>query len=324
MSAGQFKLINVLPNETPAAGASLGFGEGNSHVFRHAVSADGSRYIFMTGAPSSPPEHLYMRDMSLGASGKTIQLDAGEGVPQAPGVCTNVPTQCERAVFQDASADGSVIFFTDTQRLVAGAGANAERPDLYACQVTESGCHLTDLTPEPKAGESANVQGVTIGASNDGHTVYYVANGGMNGGTSGNCRAAEAGLAKESGEDPEALTSGGVCTLYVSSFDEGSKSWAAPHPITRLSAEDEFDWHPTIRLSLTSRVSPNGQWLAFMSDRNLTGYNTRDKISNRGAEEAYIYNAAADTVRLRLVQPDGRPARRRVRQRILRRRLSAC
>ena len=26
-SAGQFKLINVLPNETPAAGASLGFGK---------------------------------------------------------------------------------------------------------------------------------------------------------------------------------------------------------------------------------------------------------------------------------------------------------
>ena len=213
-------------------------------MFRHAVSADGTRYVFMTGAPSQPPEHLYMRDMSLGASGKTIQLDTGEGVPQAPGVCTKVPTQCERAVFQDASADGSVIFFTDTQRLVAGAGANAERPDLYACQVTESGCHLTDLTPEPKAGESATVQGVTIGESNDGHTVYYVANGGMNGGTSGNCRPGEAGTAKESGEDPEALTSGGVCTLYMSRFDEGSKSWSAPHPITRLSAEDEFDWRP--------------------------------------------------------------------------------
>ncbi|MEA2215680.1 MAG: hypothetical protein QOK19_1241 [Solirubrobacteraceae bacterium] len=301
-AGGQFKIVNLLPDETPAPAAALGFALGNSNVLRHSISTDGTRYVFTAG---TNPSHLYMRDMSVGANGKTIQIDAGEGVAQAPGVCTNVPTQCEKPVFQDASADGSIIFFTDPQRLVAGAGANAERPDLYACQVTESGCHLTDLTPEPKAGETANVQGVTIGESEDGHAIYYVANGGMGGGTSGNCRHGEAGLAKESGEDPEALTTGGVCTLYVSRFDEGTKALAPPKPITRLSSEDEFDWSPKIRLSLTARVAPNGRWASFMSDRNLTGYNTRNKISNRGAEEVYIYDATADKVRCASCNPTG-------------------
>jgi DNA-binding beta-propeller fold protein YncE len=302
-AGGQFKLVNVLPSGKAVAGAALGFPLSNGRVLRNAISstpeADGTRYVFTAAS------HLYMRDMTLGAGGETIQIDKGEEVPQAAGRCTTNPTQCEHPIFQTASTDGSVVFFTDEQRLTAGAGANAERPDLYACQVTPAGCHLTDLTPEPKAGESANVQGTVIGASEDGTAVYFVANGALNGAHSGNCRAGEGGLAKESGEDPEALTTGGVCTLFVDRFEAGPKAWAAPKPLAQLSSEDEFDWRSPILLQLTSRVSPNGAWLAFMSDRNLTSYNARDKISNRGAEEVYLYNAAADKVVCASCNPTG-------------------
>ena len=296
-SGGVFKLINVLPNGEPVGNAALGYALGNANIVRHAISDDGNRYVF-----TAPSGHLYARDL---ASGKTVQLDAGEGVVQAPGTCTNTPSVCEKPIFQDASADGSIVFFTDQARLTAGSAANQLRPDLYVCQITGSGCHITDLTPEPKAGESANVQGAMIGASEDGKVAYFVANGGIGGATPGNCRSSEAGLAKESGEDPEALTASGQCTLYRSAFDEGAKTWAGAKPVARLSAEDEFDWHPTINLSLTARVSPNGEWVAFMSDRNLTGYNTRDKRSNRGAEEVYLYDAAAGKVRCASCNPTG-------------------
>jgi DNA-binding beta-propeller fold protein YncE len=302
-AGGQFKLISRLPDEEPAATATLGFTDSNSDMLRHAISADGSRYVFAT----SSPRHLYMRDMSLGADGRTIQLDLGEGVPQAPGICTTSPFQCERPEFQDASADGSVIFFTDEARLVAGSGAGFEKPDLYACQVTEAGCHVTDLTPEPKAGESANVQGITIGAADDGNTIYYVANGGLGGAAPGNCHHGEAVKAKGNAEDPEGQTTGGFCTLYQSRFDTGSKTWSAAKPLARLSSEDEFDWvnlSPD-RTTLTARVSPNGQWLTFMSDRNLSGYSTRDTHANRNAEEVYLYDSAANGVRCVSCNPTG-------------------
>lgn len=299
-SGGTLQLINILPNGEPVAGANLGFGPaGNSNLVRHAISNDGSRYAFtVEHAPSS---HLYSRDL---ATGQTIQIDQGEGVAQAPGVCTTTPAVCEVAVYQDASADGKTIFFTDQARLTPGAGANVQRPDLYVCQVTESGCHLTDLTPSAKAGESANVQGYTIGESESGQTVYFVANGALGGAAPGNCRKEEAESAKNSGEDPEALTASGQCTLFRSTFDEGSKTWSTSQ-VARLSAEDERDWYTIHYLELSSRVSPNGLWVAFMSDRSLTGYNTRDKISNRGAEEVYVYDAAAGKVRCASCNPTG-------------------
>jgi hypothetical protein len=56
-----------------------------------------------------------------------------------------------------------------------------------------------------------------------------------------------------------------------------------------LSGEDEpADWDSS---NLFSRVSPNGQWLAFMSDRELVpGDATRDAVSGMLDEEVYLYN----------------------------------
>ena len=82
--------------------------------------------------------------------------------------------------FQDASANGERVFFTDTQQLTTSSGAGNEKPDLYECRIEEvagkPACTLTDLTPA-NGTESAGVQGVIPGASEDGATVYFVANG---------------------------------------------------------------------------------------------------------------------------------------------------
>jgi hypothetical protein len=42
--------------------------------------------------------------------------------------------------------------------------------------------------------------------------------------------------------------------------------------------------------SRTSRVSPNGHWLAFDSSASLTGYDTRDAVTGEPDEEVYLFN----------------------------------
>ncbi len=92
--------------------------------------------------------------------------------------------------FDMASSDGSRVFFTDTQQLTADSRskdtANVRYPDLYVCQmveIEEAGqkklkCDVTDLSPDSNPdGESADVQGSVLAASEDGSLVYFVANG---------------------------------------------------------------------------------------------------------------------------------------------------
>ena len=169
MPAGQeLPLINVLEDGTIAAKASLGSHGETASGARGAVSVDGSRVLWSVSGG-----HLYLRDMLLGS---TMQLD----VPQP--ACVLVKACGEGLVapkFQEASSDGSVVFFTDTQRLTADAGVQG-KPDLYACDMVVSGgrleCLLTDLTPMV-GGVSADVQGLVLGAAEDGSRVYFVANG---------------------------------------------------------------------------------------------------------------------------------------------------
>jgi hypothetical protein len=63
--------------------------------------------------------------------------------------------------------------------------------------------------------------------------------------------------------------------------------------IAVLSKVDFPDWEGDLR-SRTSRVSPDGRWFAFMSQRELTGYNTHDGVSGQPDEEVYLYHAPAD------------------------------
>jgi hypothetical protein len=46
--------------------------------------------------------------------------------------------------------------------------------------------------------------------------------------------------------------------------------------------------------SRTSRVSPDGRWFAFMSDQDLTGYDTHDAVTGQPDEEVYLYRAPED------------------------------
>ena len=47
---------------------------------------------------------------------------------------------------------------------------------------------------------------------------------------------------------------------------------------------------------MTSRVSPNGEYQAFMSERSLTGYDNTDANSGVPDEEVYLYDAIEHNV----------------------------
>lgn len=174
------------------------------------------------------------------------------------------------AVFQDASVDDSHVFFTDERRLTKDSGAESGKPDLYECDVVEEAgelkCVLSDLTPAGTGETIQDVQGAVLGVSADGSYVYFVADA-----KPGNCVVWQAQA---------------DCGLYV-------RHAGVTRLVATLSGADAPDW--AVELSgLTARVSPDGEWLAFMSQRSLTGYDNHDAHSGMLDQEVYLYDAAAN------------------------------
>ncbi|HEY2283844.1 MAG TPA: NHL repeat-containing protein, partial [Solirubrobacteraceae bacterium] len=285
----RLQLVSVLPvNESgkAAPSPSLGNSDDISRAARGEISDDGSRILFSAKAPGQANEHLYMRD-TAGGEGETIRLDVAEGGSSA--------SQAS-AVLQIANSDGSRVLFTSPgSKLTADASSSGN--DLYECDMVEVAvvggselkCDLSDLTPvpgngAPGEGESAQVQGAVLGASEDDGYVYFVANGVQASGASpGDC-----GVGSPEGE---------TCSLYVR--HDGVTSF-----IATLAGGDNPDWS-TVLSRETARVSPNGEWLAFMSERSLTGYDNRDVKSGLPDEEVYLYNAVSNKLVCASCDPTG-------------------
>jgi len=298
LSNGKLRLINTLPaGRGVASDAKLG--EADQNV-RHAISDDGTRVFWSTGG------HLYMRDTG---NETTVQLDGTS------------ETEPGGAVFQTASADGSRVFFTDTQRLTTDSGASEERPDLYVCQIregetthelepcSEGDGALVDLTPVRETSaherESAAVQGTVLGASKDGSYVYFVANGVLSDRHNAEGAWATPGACESAKVEPPPPP-GTTCNLYVDRYNSASGLWGTSF-IASLSAGDAPDWEATHEehpgpgelAEVTSRVSPNGRFLAFMSDQSLTRFEgqpydnaaTAQGANDAPAEEVYEYAA---------------------------------
>lgn len=291
--SGKLELVSMLPDEggqpeRPAAQASLG---GESQNERGAISSNGSRIFFSVAGG------LYMRDVSLQ---RTIRLDRPEeGCGKVCGAGAAAPK------FQLATRDGSKVWFTDTQRLSEDSGAKSGAADLYECAIVVSAgvprCELTDLTPRGADGEAAGVQGTVIGAGEDGSWLYFVANGALVPGA-------------ESGDCPDNIggnTLGELeasCNLYMR--HEGRTQLIAVLPVA-----DAPDWGKGGSVAtgslegMTARVSPNGEWLAFMSERDLTGYDNEDVSSatpgERMDEELYLYHAPTGSLACVSCDPTG-------------------
>jgi hypothetical protein len=179
------------------------------------------------------------------------------------------------ALYQTMSSDGARVFFV-------------EGGELYEYDTTTA--TLTGLTAVHGAGEAtAGLQQWVSDVSEDGTYVYFVATG----------KLVEGAVS-------------GADNLYL--LHEAAGKWTTGYVAT-LSSEDAPSWHGTTGtgepylVTVTSRVSPDGRYLTFMSERSLTGYDNIDANSPPGEPrhdvEVYIYDATAGHLACASCVPSG-------------------
>jgi DNA-binding beta-propeller fold protein YncE len=175
------------------------------------------------------------------------------------------------ATYQTMNSDGSKVFFL-------------ENGDLYEFDYATG--TSTDLTGVHGQGEnSAGVQEVVSDVSEDGSYVYFVATGVLaNGGVSGDNNLY---LLHDTGDSWS-------ITLIATLSADDTPSWYAPG-----------DYGSPLLSAVTSRVSPDGRYLTFMSDRSLTGYDNIDAVSGQPDEEVYLYDAQAERLVCASCDPTG-------------------
>ncbi len=262
---GELRPVNVAPNGHPDLNATLAGEDGAEFGLAPRAISSDGRWVAWIGP--YPSRLLYVRDM---VEGKTVQVGG------------------RHAEFQTMSADGSRIFFI-------------EDGELYEFDTSTQ--EQIALTSDHGAGESsAGVQETLLGVSEDGSYIYFVANGVLApGAVPGHC--ADKRLIGE-----ESLP-GATCNLYLLHYD-GTR-WEAPRYIATLSVEDEHDWYsPAFGGGLElegvrSRVSPDGRYLTFMSNRSLTGYDNVDANSGKPDEEVYLYDGLTDHLVCASCDPTG-------------------
>jgi DNA-binding beta-propeller fold protein YncE len=176
------------------------------------------------------------------------------------------------AIYQTMNSDGSKIFFR-------------ENGDLYEFDF-ETGTQ-TDLTGAHGPGENnGGVQEIVSDVSENGSYIYFVATGVL-------------GHGGVSGKD----------NLYL--LHDTGDGWSTTY-IATLSIEDEPSWYgqgafeavPAL-VGVSSRVSPDGRYLAFMSNRSLTGYDNTDAVSGQLDEEVYLYDAQEEKLVCASCDPTG-------------------
>jgi hypothetical protein len=188
-------------------------------------------------------------------NGRVIWTDSATESIFVRDMVTGKTVGAGQGIYQTASSDGSKVFF------LTGIG---QGETFYEFDVNSD--KLNAVTAP-----GGRVRGV-LGASEDGSSVYFVARGALVAGAS------------EGGDN-----------LYVSHLEGGS--WAPPTFITTLAPGDSHDWqtgnqHGEDLAQITSRVSPSGRFVAFMSSVSLTGYDNRDAVSGQPDVEVYLYDSA--------------------------------
>jgi hypothetical protein len=162
-STGKIQLVSILPDGTPAAGASAGpFGFGN-YYNENVINRDGTKAFFT----AQEDGQIYMRTNPASSSGTTTLISASQ---KTNGTDPNGPQPAE---FLEATRDGRFVFFASHSALTndANTGAFDQGQDIYRYD-TSTG-ELIDLAPEPNQAGSETL-GLS-GISSDGSYAYFVA-----------------------------------------------------------------------------------------------------------------------------------------------------
>jgi hypothetical protein len=242
------------------------------------ATPDMAHVVFFSKAPllEGAPENM-VYEWSAGVLALVSVLPDGQ--PDAPGARPHLGQYgiARSSVVRNAiSGDGSLVVWEDNsdsrvflrdmasgETIQVGSGTFQDASsDDQRIFFTEPELRECEVIEEP--GDLHCVYktvgaltGTVIGASEDGSFVYYV-------------------------------SGGDELTVFHDGVSE---------PIAALSSEDSRDWDGDHELEplpfLTGRVSPDGRWLAFMSDQELTGYDNHDAVSGVADEEVFLYHAAA-------------------------------
>ena len=272
-SAGQLGLVNVLP-------------EGKAAFGRAASGIGGVR---LAGMHDTNGFGHGGAQRSLSGDGRRVAWTWGE--PYTPhmletyrGLYVRDMTEGRTvrvggasAVYQTMSSDGSRIFYIEHGELYE-----------YVWELGAASGASVDLTAGHAVSEpDADVQETVSDVSDDGSYVYFVAKGVLAAGATS-----------------------GEYNLYLLHDVEGVWSTGL---VATLGAEDRPSWYATTAgvapflANVSSRVSRNGRFLVFMSDRSLTGYDNVDVVSGQRDEEVFLYDS--DDGRLVCVSCDPSGAR---------------
>jgi hypothetical protein len=260
-------------------GTALGVGGSQEEEeVRRAVSADGRSVIF-TALGSATGGTACVEAAEKGEAPKVNEVyarhDGATTVPVSepsfavPGrTCTakcredeEMPTLRGEGVFQGASEDGSMVFFTTSQPLIDGD--QDATTDLYEVEVTSSGVQkLIQVSQgdgsDPTPGSGARVLSVS-GVAKDGSHVYFVAEGVLT--------TARNGLGQQAVE--------GAPNLYVAEPSTGRTAFIS----TLAGSETEG-----------AKVTPDGRFLLFATGGRLFEYEAPTAmlkaVAEHGAEGA--------------------------------------
>ena len=231
----------------PALGGAIGGATGEFYT-QDTISSDGSRVFFSDAGTGQ----IYMREPEVG---RTIPVSAG----------------IEPAYWRAATADGSMVFYTEGE-------------DLYRFDVaSEARRALTSGT--------AGVLGMLGIATETGSYAYFVATGVLADNQNGNKEKAEAG-------------EGNLYEWY-----DGETIFVAR--LSTENEYDEYDWrgfylpNPGAAPATgekSARVTPDGTSVLFASQARLTSYD------NAGQGELYLYDAASGKLTCVSCNPSGAPA----------------
>ncbi len=244
-----------------------------SNSNHNSVSADGNTVFFTAHPPSAacsasgPPVLELFARIDNGLSGAhTVAIS--EPAKEDCAACDTEANVLANAYFEGASADGSKVFFTTTQPLLGGDGSTNVYEYDFDAPAGERLIRVSsgDATVSNPAAEVIQLaRGESPLNSEDGSHVYFIARGVLTKTSNVAAEAAEAG----------------ANNLYVVERDARFPAGRIAF-IARLSARDL-----TYGVSLWSpNVTPDGRFLVFVSERDLTPDDT-----SSGVRQVFEYDA---------------------------------
>jgi DNA-binding beta-propeller fold protein YncE len=270
---GELELVSERPEAEGGAPVEGMLGSGLGSV-RNAVSDDGSRVFWAPddsyGQAGIELPALYVRDT---VARKSFRLDVVKSGPGGGDV---------NPAFNGASADGSVVFFTDSHHLTADASPTGR--DLYRCEigVVGGGLGCADLidvsAPIDGSGESGEAVDLASDFSQDGSRVYFVARGVLDETPN------EAGQAAEAEEPNLYLWEEGQSVRFIAKLTDNDYAlWGG-----RSTLKTGFAYY------ISADASPDGRFFAFSSEGSLTG---DENLSSSGEPntEVFVYDAEGST-----------------------------